>query len=236
MAEEFDAPMLPELLYNSTIIMMMRRLLANGEWYRNRYENTNFEPEEKFEKEYLRYYLSFSAGDARQLATLIFRALDSSRQKISITTRRKIKAHGERQQMPCEICGREIDYQTEENPPNKFSIDHIWPSSLGGTSEESNLRIACKICNDYRQNTVNTADSHYEHMHVHIEEDDESFLNQFDNRFRLAVLMKTDSTCEYCGKPVASRPDNTNFDTRSKAENHNIFNTITVCSACSRDY
>lgn len=35
-----------------------------------------------------------------------------------------------------------------------FSIDHIFPRSLGGTSDESNLRVFCTRCNTVKGTNI----------------------------------------------------------------------------------
>jgi hypothetical protein len=46
----------------------------------------------------------------------------------------------ERDGLVCGICGGEVQ-------PNKVDIDHIIPSSLGGTDEDDNLQVAHQSCN-----------------------------------------------------------------------------------------
>lgn len=43
----------------------------------------------------------------------------------------------------CQICGR----SKYRYPDLEFEIDHIFPVSLGGRTEESNLQLLCKDCN-----------------------------------------------------------------------------------------
>ena len=40
-----------------------------------------------------------------------------------------------------------------------MEIDHLIPQSLGGPSEESNLWLACSLCNNYKSNRVIALDS-----------------------------------------------------------------------------
>jgi hypothetical protein len=39
-----------------------------------------------------------------------------------------------------------------------MEIDHLIPESLGGLTEESNLWLACSLCNDHKSNRVAAAD------------------------------------------------------------------------------
>lgn len=44
----------------------------------------------------------------------------------------------------CQICGRPC---TRRKGPRQGTIDHVVPRSRGGSSEPSNLQLACKRCN-----------------------------------------------------------------------------------------
>jgi hypothetical protein len=39
-----------------------------------------------------------------------------------------------------------------------MEIDHIIPQSLGGPTEESNLWLACSLCNDHKSNRITALD------------------------------------------------------------------------------
>jgi len=41
-----------------------------------------------------------------------------------------------------------------------FEIDHILPESLGGTTEEDNLWLACPLCNGHKSNRIAALDPH----------------------------------------------------------------------------
>jgi hypothetical protein len=40
-----------------------------------------------------------------------------------------------------------------------LEIDHILPESLGGTNDESNLTLACPMCNSHKADRINAIDS-----------------------------------------------------------------------------
>ncbi|WP_224245012.1 HNH endonuclease [Hyalangium gracile] len=213
---------------------MLRRLLANAHWYEHKYDQPDIPiHEEKFENEYLRYHLSFESRDARQLAALTYKALDASKANYTNHTFKTIKERSARQSLRCELCGGEIDYATADSKdPKRFSLDHIWPRSLGGTSDEDNLRVTCGGCNEFRQNYTSAADMHYEHWHVKVPEASESFLKEADRKFRLAVNLRSNFACQRCDRPVSALPDGLRLEARSREENHNIFNSISVCIDC----
>ena len=55
----------------------------------------------------------------------------------------------------CYLCN--VPLTKTRNARDQFTIEHLWPLSLGGTTEEDNLISACKDCNESRQHAVTWA-------------------------------------------------------------------------------
>lgn len=53
----------------------------------------------------------------------------------------------------CALCGYKMD-RRHPNTPNYRSIDHIVPTSRGGSNNESNKRLAHRDCNTVRGNQL----------------------------------------------------------------------------------
>jgi len=54
----------------------------------------------------------------------------------------------------CWICGITMNFNhTKQNDPSMATIDHIIEKFCGGTNSMSNLKLACKKCNDSRSST-----------------------------------------------------------------------------------
>lgn len=59
------------------------------------------------------------------------------------------------QDLPCAICGREIDYKLKYPDPMSASADHIIPISKGGhPSDFDNLQITHLCCNISKSNKI----------------------------------------------------------------------------------
>lgn len=71
----------------------------------------------------------------------------SSRQLIDPVRRRALY---ERDKWMCGLCNEPVDGSLHWNDDWAPSLDHIVPSSLGGSDDESNLRLAHRICNGRR--------------------------------------------------------------------------------------
>jgi hypothetical protein len=55
----------------------------------------------------------------------------------------------------CYMCGRQLTQRGDD--VNRATVEHLWPLSLGGRSDEENLIAACRKCNEGRENSVTWA-------------------------------------------------------------------------------
>jgi hypothetical protein len=55
----------------------------------------------------------------------------------------------------CYMCGRQLTQKGDD--VDRATVEHLWPLSLGGSSDEGNLIAACKKCNHGRENSVTWA-------------------------------------------------------------------------------
>lgn len=53
---------------------------------------------------------------------------------------------------PCHLCGRPIDLTVRYPDPEAFTVDHVVPTSLGGSDALETLRPAHNRCNRQRSN------------------------------------------------------------------------------------
>ena len=65
-------------------------------------------------------------------------------------TRRLVR---QRARYLCEYC-----HSPEYLSPDRFTIDHIMPQSLGGSDEADNLALACHRCNERHYNFTSAID------------------------------------------------------------------------------
>lgn len=55
----------------------------------------------------------------------------------------------------CYMCGRQLTQKGHD--VDRATVEHLWPLSLGGRSDEENLIAACRKCNEGRENSVTWA-------------------------------------------------------------------------------
>lgn len=65
-----------------------------------------------------------------------------SDEQIAVALRRQV---ADRARHCCEYCGAQARYSSDT-----LTIDHIVPRALGGSSEETNLALACSGCNQHK--------------------------------------------------------------------------------------
>lgn len=61
---------------------------------------------------------------------------------------------GERARGSCEYCLSQAQFS-----PQSFSVEHIYPRSLGGATELDNLALSCAGCNGHKYNKTQAIDS-----------------------------------------------------------------------------
>ena len=128
----------------------------------------------------------------------------------------KALAENNNQSLKCYICGRfleeqENDFNFEENEDDfsfeengkeskelTMEIEHIWPESMGGVTQDFNLQISCNECNKMKRDYLDSTDFHYEKMSF-------AFLeNKIPKIDKIALWSKSQYSCSVCQKPAAS--------------------------------
>ncbi|MEX3990829.1 HNH endonuclease [Paraburkholderia sp. EG286A] len=61
---------------------------------------------------------------------------------------------GERRMLRCYLCNCDLDPAAEEGDPAFLTLEHLWPTSIGGNSVEENLLPACARCQDTTKDTA----------------------------------------------------------------------------------
>jgi 5-methylcytosine-specific restriction endonuclease McrA len=233
MAREFEMDDLEQYLFRSTALMVLRRLIWNVAWYTNAYCGERLAIVELYEQEYLLGHFGFDRRERRELSKLAFDAFDASLAAIPDALRLRLFREAVDNQERCRLCGKEIDF-AGNNRHLSFSLDHIWPWKLGGESEEWNLRVAHRICNERRQDLVEASDTHYEHFHVKepsTANERDSYWKELNWEFRFASLFRAGFKCEVCrvAIPLHQLEGTLHYSARSRAENLNMFNVQVTC-------
>ncbi len=62
----------------------------------------------------------------------------------------------------CYLCHCDLDPKALKDDPEYLTLEHLWPTSIGGNSIEENLLPACKNCQDDTKDTMS-----WEWLNVH---------------------------------------------------------------------
>jgi hypothetical protein len=54
----------------------------------------------------------------------------------------------------CYLCGKELDAKAGDGEPCALTLEHLWPTSMGGDSVEANLLPACTHCQRDSQDAI----------------------------------------------------------------------------------
>lgn len=91
----------------------------------------------------------------RQISELARRAAEAYVGR-KLTSGKRNAAHKESTGWCC-WCATPISTAKRTPEENRATVEHIWPEFLGGTSDTTNLTIACKPCNNARQHAFSWA-------------------------------------------------------------------------------
>lgn len=87
----------------------------------------------------------------KKIARYVINAELSSFRKIPDDIRKKYKSSAKK--ASCYLCDTPLDTtQTDDKAKDFFTLEHLWPTSMGGDSDEDNLLPACILCQDLKKN------------------------------------------------------------------------------------
>lgn len=218
-----------QLVYESSINHLVRRLITSAEHLRRKYDLYPDDSVSEIRK-FLRDFTHIPPSQREKIVTLLVECLRERDRKISLKLKDSIRKEAQSRGANCYLCGCEIDFERTDAPRfNSLTLDHLWPRKMGGKSLESNLKIACKRCNELKGDYIDASDFHYEEICLVTNEKDESFNVEFRREYKIAVLAKSDFKCMICGKP-AERVGELQFARREPSDSWHFLNVDAYCS------
>lgn len=148
-------------LNGSAAVYLMRKLLRQAQVIFREHPNESSRVREV--SRFIQDELSISLDNESRskLSRYVIRAACESRREIppSIKTSYKNKSRFH----SCYLCDRELDIDVaDEKAHNFFTLEHIWPTSMGGDSHPDNLLPACIDCQDCKKDSIS-----WEWLNVH---------------------------------------------------------------------
>lgn len=235
---------LSRLSYMSCINYAVRRLISIAEHYRRRYDPELFEPSRhRLElRKFLRGYTGYGRyGTAfvEELVSLLAQCLQEADRDVSPGVKNRMRQEAQQRDLRCYMCGRTLNHDRGVTESNSASVDHSWPHSLGGSSDQHNLRIACRECdNSLKQDYMDASDYHYEEIALGIGTYVEYQSRFKDNQrwrarsYETAVFAKAEFRCAGCDTP-AFRLGELQIGRRDLDDGWHFLNLTAYCASCS---
>ncbi|MFO0760065.1 MAG: hypothetical protein U0359_26515 [Byssovorax sp.] len=79
-----------------------------------------------------------------QITRAVMQAENASSRPIPPSVKKDVLQRGGA--LRCYLCSRPLDPAVKRDSPDFLTLEHLWPSSIGGDSIEENLLPACKKC------------------------------------------------------------------------------------------
>jgi len=188
-----------KIVYNSSINYILRRLVNTAEYLKRKYETDEF-PAGKFVEElrkFIKQETRIPDNESEKIIVLLQACIQSKGKELKTSRKKRlIKEYKSKSQLRCYICGKDLNEE-------EVKIEHMWPKTMGGATEEFNLKISCSDCNDKKKDYINSSDFHYEQICLVTDKEDKSFSNEMKKEYRIALWAKSDYSCMRCGKPAS---------------------------------
>ena len=215
-----------EAVYESAILNLARRLIVHTQYIAKKSAKT-VDPETVKESLYRTFRVqSLDAPD--QLVNLVYECYKYSLKKLPNGTKNSVKKNSRSNNSNCYICGVALTY-ADPNLDTFHEAEHILPRSLGGSNFHSNLKGACKRCNNFKDSRINGADLHYEYMVYPFTEIGPKKLRDYH---LFAARLFNNHACTECGRPAELAGELEVFQI-SDSDSWNLFNTMLLCVQCA---
>jgi 5-methylcytosine-specific restriction endonuclease McrA len=196
-----------QIFYHATIDYILRRLIRTAQYFDRLIIRNNLPDSYLWTKirEFIQYELNVPNRFQEKIVTLLIECVQMSKRDPTQKTKDRVRQRAASQGTPrCYLCGRMVS--DIPNLPESATVDHVWPQSLGGPSEDFNLLVACRRCNEAKDEHLRAEDFHYEKMALQVDEDDDnSFSTSFGHDFQVAASLRYNGRCYQCYRPLRYR-------------------------------
>lgn len=196
---------LEQLVYDSTINYVLRRLITTAEFLKRSVEKNNL-PESRFIyklRAFLTSHMHIPTDKVEYILALLILCTKVSRKTPTpkMLSRIRKSAAGRGGQMSCYICGIAVQ-DSRQGVYDSAEVEHLWSNAMGGSNEDFNLKISCFRCNQSKASFIDASDYHYEEMSLVSHKGDEHFSTEMRRDYEVALWAKNDFKCMRCQKPA----------------------------------
>jgi len=216
---------LARIVYDQLITYATRRLVLTARWLR-RPEDDPAAYTVRL-RTFIRSQYRPPHSKVDSLVSLLQACVAASSRRPSDATRNALVKEARARGLRCYLCGCDLshDGQDARRAP---TVDHVWPSALGGASMPTNLRVSCKACNDAKNDSVGHADCAFPRLSTHVSQSDGSFSNALPWTFRFAIWSRAHFACTLCGAS-ASEAGPLGVSRTERSDNWHLLNILTTC-------
>ncbi|MEI6442701.1 MAG: HNH endonuclease [Nostocales cyanobacterium ELA583] len=214
------------LVYESSINYLLRRLINTAEYLRRKYESDIFPPEQfLFElRRFITENTHIESDKVEIILSLLKLCIDAKDKELKSPRKRRIfKNAQQNDQLCCYICGKELEKREE------VQVEHIWPKAMGGATEDFNLKLCCSYCNNAKKNYIDATDFHYEQICLVSDKDDKYFSTELKREYKIAIWAKNNYSCSVCNKPALS-VGKLNFGRLNQDDSWHFLNIEAYCN------
>jgi 5-methylcytosine-specific restriction endonuclease McrA len=216
-------------MYVSSINYMTRRLITTAE-YLKRKSSGSSDIFVSMLRKYILEQTKIPSNKSEKFVSLLQLCVDARNRPLTQSTKEKIKRNAKNRGARCYICGRDLIYSADidDGKGARAEVEHVWPHALGGSSDETNLLVACERCNRIKAHFIDANDFHYEEICLVTDEGMESFSTDFHWFYRIAILAKTNYCCVICNQPAQYHGE-LRFNRRNLSDSWHFLNVDAYC-------
>lgn len=222
---------LTELFRQSCINYMVRRLITTAEFFRRSYPPTTHGPQRHLRelRDYLGDFTRYSDRTIDDLMRILTRCLIVLDDEITDTQKNRLKRSARETNSDCSVCGGDLSFQGNPASWIAATVDHIWPRSLGGRSEDDNIQVACRACNEQnKKDHIDASDYHFEAISFPVVSYEGYRRDVLNREYEVAVFATTGFTCSVCRVP-ASRVGRLYVGRKDPADSWHFANLTAYC-------
>jgi 5-methylcytosine-specific restriction endonuclease McrA len=202
------------LVYESSINYLLRRLINTSEYIRRKSELFSSENFVVELRRFLTEEIKIQTDKIEKILVLLKVCVEAKDKRLKSSRRKElIRNARENGEIRCYICGKSLENELENErevstkdksyKQEKIEVEHIWPKTMGGATEDFNLKLSCSYCNQAKEDYIDATDFHYEQI-CHVRVDVSDVTEVLKREYKIAIWAKNSYSCSVCDKPAVT--------------------------------
>ena len=229
---------LVELVYDSSINYLVRRLVTATEYLKRKNAQTQGTEAAfiRMLRSYLRDQTRIPSKHIETYITLLRECIRERGREPGSGAKNAVRREARKRNYKCYVCGRQMLFERngrdleDYEKDLRIEVEHLWPKAMGGSNKGFNLAGACVRCNRLLEDFIDASDFHYEEICLVTDKTMDDFSTDFNWGYRIAVLAKTSYKCALCERP-AKHFGELQFARKNRADSWHFLNINAYCDA-----